>query len=63
MEFAPGRDVPRRWSEAFDEIAGRLRGAPDAELAQRVYREFDWIRIPSTVVSLLNGVPTEVAVR
>jgi hypothetical protein len=61
-EFGPGRDIPRQWAEELDKVAGLLRGTPDADLAQRVYRENRWLKVTPTVLSFASGVPTEVAV-
>lgn len=61
-ELGPGRNVPPEWAEKLGEVAGLLRGAPDAELARRVYRERAWLRVTPTVLSFLGGSPTEVSV-
>lgn len=61
-ELGPGQDVRGRWLEEFDKVAALLRGAPDEELAHRVYRENDWLRVTPTVLSFLGGTPTEVTV-
>ena len=63
LAFGPGQDVPRRWAEELDQVAGLLRGAPDAELAQRVYHENEWLEVTPTVVSFLGGTPIEIPVR
>jgi hypothetical protein len=44
-------------------VAALLCGSPDATLAQRVYREHDWLRVTPTVLSFATGVPVEVAAR
>lgn len=61
-DLVPGRDVPGQWLHEFDKITSLLRGAPDEEMAHRVYRENDWVRVTPTVLSFLSGTPTEVAV-
>jgi hypothetical protein len=61
-ELGPGRDVPEPVARDFDRVAALLRGAPDAALAQRVYRDEVWLRVPPRVISFLTGEPTEIAV-
>jgi hypothetical protein len=61
-ELGPGQNVPGQWLEEFDRIARLLRGAPDEELAHRVYRENGWLKVTPTVLSFLSGTPTEVTV-
>jgi hypothetical protein len=62
-ELIPGQDVPGQWAEKFDKVTGLLRGAPDANLARRVYDEDGWLKVTPTVLSFLNAVPTEVVIR
>jgi len=61
-DCGPGQDVSPPWAAAFDEVAGLLRGMPDAALAQRIYRDNEWLRVTPTVLSFASGVPAEIAV-
>jgi len=56
-EMGPDADIPPRWLSELDTVAGLLRGSPDAELAQRVYRDHAWLNVTPTVLSYLNGFP------
>ena len=58
----PGTDVPPEVATRFDRVAAVLAGAPDAAVAQRVYRENPWLVVTPTVMSLLTGGPVELAV-
>jgi Transglutaminase-like superfamily len=62
-ECGPGHELASEWAEQLDQVARLLAGAPDAPLAQRVYRERDWLRVTPTVLSMLRGGPVEVDVR
>jgi hypothetical protein len=62
-ECGPGHELASEWAEQLDQVARLLAGAPDAPLAQRVYRERDWLRVTPTVLSMLRGGPVEVDLR
>lgn len=62
-ECGPGHELASEWAEQLDQVARLLAGAPDAPLAQRVYRERDWLRVTPTVLCMLRGGPVEVDVR
>jgi Transglutaminase-like superfamily len=62
-ECGPGHELASEWAEQLDQVARLLAGAPDAPLAQRVYRERDWLRVTPTVLSMLRGGPVEIDVR
>jgi hypothetical protein len=62
-ECGPGHELASEWAERLDQVARLLAGAPDAPLAQRVYRERDWLRVTPTVLSMLRGGPVEIDVR
>jgi hypothetical protein len=61
-ECGPGHDPDQTLIERLDEVASLLAGAPDAALAERVYREHEWLRVTPTVVSFASGEPVEVTV-
>jgi hypothetical protein len=61
-KYGPGSDPSPEWSERLDRVAGLLAGAPDATLAERLYRENEWLRVTPTVQSFVNGAPTEILV-
>ncbi len=58
--FEPGRDIAPQMIDALDKVANQLAGSPDADLAQRVYRENPWIKVTPKVLSFVNGVPEEI---
>ena len=58
----PGADVPPDVAARLDRVAADLAGTPDAERAQRVYRENPWLAVTPTVASFLGGAPVEVAI-
>jgi hypothetical protein len=60
--LGPGADVPPDVAARFDRVAAELAGTPDAEDAQRVYRENPWLAVTPTVTSFLSGAPFEVAI-
>jgi len=60
-ELGPGATMPPAWAERFDAVAALLAGAPDADLAERVYREHEWLRVTPTIVSYQDGAPVEVS--
>lgn len=60
-ECGPDRDLAPEWNARLDEVAGLLGGAPDAALAERVYRERAWLRVTPTVLSFASGAPVEIA--
>jgi hypothetical protein len=62
-DCGPGHELASEWAEQLDQVARLLAGAPDAPLAQRVYRERDWLRVTPTVLSMLRGGPVEVDLR
>jgi hypothetical protein len=59
--LGPGSDVPDAVAAQLDQVARRLRGAPDGTLAERVYREHEWLRVTPRVLSFLGGAPVEIA--
>ena len=59
-ELGPGAVVPPAWAERLDAVAARLAGAPDAAVAERVYRESEWLRVTPTVLSFDGDPPVEV---
>jgi hypothetical protein len=61
-ECDPGHDPDQAQCEQLDQVAALLAGAPDAALAERVYREHDWLRVTPTVLSFVRGTPVEIAV-
>jgi hypothetical protein len=61
-ECGPGHDPGPELTERLDEVASLLGGTPDAALAERVYREHEWVRVTPTVLSFARGAPVEVAV-
>ena len=61
-EFGPGHDPDPLWAARFDEVAALLGGSPDAALAQRVYREHEWLRVTPSILSFANGPPVEVQI-
>jgi hypothetical protein len=61
-ELGPGQDVRAQWVEKFDAISDLLRGAPNEELAHRIYRENAWLKMTPMVLSFLSETPTEVVV-
>lgn len=54
-ELAPGQDLPARTAEFLDRVSGLLKGAPDGDLARRVYRENAWLRVTPKIFSLPDG--------
>lgn len=61
-EFGPDHDPDPVWAARFDEVAALLGGSPDAALAQRVYREHEWLRVTPSILSFANGPPVEVEI-
>jgi hypothetical protein len=62
LQCGPGKELAPEWAERLDAVATLLGGTPDAALAERVYREHDWLRVTPTIVSYLAGGPVEVTV-
>jgi hypothetical protein len=60
-ELGPGADIPAAWLAEFDAVAAALRGAPDGDLARRIYAAHDWLRVTPRVLSFESGVPVELA--
>lgn len=60
--LGPGAEVPPDVATRFDAVAAELGGMPDADRAQRVYRENTWLAVTPTVMSLLTGAPVEVGI-
>ena len=61
-DCGPGQDPSPEWCEQLDEVAELLCGSPDASLAQRVYREREWLRVTPRILSFANGAPMEIDV-
>ena len=62
-DCGPGQDPSPEWCEQLDEVAELLCGSPDASLAQRVYREREWLRVTPRILSFATGAPMEIDVR
>jgi hypothetical protein len=60
-ELGPGADIPAAWLAELDAVAAALRGAPDGDLARRIYAAHDWLRVTPRVLSFESGVPVELA--
>jgi hypothetical protein len=63
LTCGPGHDPSAEWAQKLDHVAGMLHGSPDAALAQRVYREREWLQVPSKVLSFASGAPVEIDMR
>ena len=61
-EFGPGHDPDPEWAARLDDVAALLGGSPDAVLAERVYREHEWLQVTPSILSFANGPPVEIRI-
>lgn len=62
-DCGPGQEPAPEVAQQLDDVARQLQGAPDAALAERVYRTHPWLRVTPTVLSFATGLPMEIAVQ